>query len=256
MIGLRLSLFILVLLPISLAAQGFDWQYSVRYPTSSPTKFIGAAVGAGYAIHQGRLPYLEQDISMPCCTYESGTGMPASIGVVYEQWTSSNVAIHGSFGYRFMSADMTAPQTESEPMADGRVLITQYTYNAALHYADVVGGVRYRLGSSHFSIGASVRLNLLLGTTASHREDILSPSDFFFTTNPPVRSIDIPVTGIPDAMPIIAVPMIHLGYDFSLSNGLYLSPLFTLGLPVMSVVSDASWRSTDASLIIRIMRAF
>ena len=245
-----------ILLPIIAVGQGFDWQYSVRYPTSSPTRFVGAAIGAGYAIHQGRLPYLEQDIQTPCCTYENGTGIPASVGVAYEQWTSSNIAFHGAAGYRFMSASMTAPQTESDPMADGRVLVTQYTYEAALHYADILAGLRYRLGSSHLSIGASLRLNLLLGTTASHREDVLSPSDFSFTTNPPSRSIDIPVTGIPDAMPLIVVPMVHLGYDISLANGLYLSPLVTLGLPMMSTAREASWRTTDASILIRVMRAF
>ena len=244
-----------VLVSLPAASQGFDWQYSVRYPTSSPTRFVGAAIGAGYALHQGRLPYLEQDIQMPCCTYENGTGTPASLGVAFEQWTSSNLALHGSLGYRFMSAGMTAPQTESDPMADGRVLVTQYTYNAAFHYADIIGGLRYRLGSSHLSIGASLRLNVLLGTTASHREDVLSPSDFQFTTNPPSRSIEIPVAGVPDAMPYIVVPMVHLGYDVSLANGLYLSPLITLGLPLMSTAKEASWRTTDASLLIRIMRA-
>lgn len=141
-------------------------------------------------------------------------------------------------------------------MADGRVLVTQYTYEAALHYADLVGGLRYRLGSSHLSIGASLRLNLLLGTTATHREDVLSPSDFLFTTNPPSRSIEIPVTGIPDAMPLLLVPLVHLGYDVSLANGLYLSPLLTLGLPLMNTAKEASWRTTDASILIRIMRAF
>ncbi|MBU3741148.1 MAG: hypothetical protein FGM24_02565 [Candidatus Kapabacteria bacterium] len=236
-------------------AQGFDWQYSARYPTSSPTRFLGAAVGGGYAIHQGRLPYLEQDVPVACCTYENGTGLPLSIVVGYEQWTSANIAVHGMAGYRLMTAGMSAPPTFDEPLSDGRLLVTQYTYNANLHYADITGGVRYRLGRSHLSVGAALRLSLLLGTTATHRLDVISPSDYTFNTNPPSRSIDIPVVGVPDATPLLVSPLITLGYDISIANGLYLSPLLTIGLPLMNTANGVTWKTGEAAMLLRVMRA-
>lgn len=252
---MSVTIIALVLCTQGASAQGFDWQYSARYPTSSPTRFLGAALGGGYALHQGRLPYLEQDVPVACCTYENGTGIPLTIGVGYEQWTSANVAAHFMAGYRLMTAGMSAPPTFDEPLSDGRLLVTQYTYNANLHYADITGGMRYRVGGSHFSVGAAIRLSVLLGTAATHRLDVLSPTDYTFNTNPPSRSIDIPVVGVPDATPFLVSPIITFGYDISIANGLYLSPLLTLGLPFMNTADGVTWKTGEAALLLRVMRA-
>lgn len=246
----------LMALAHGMLAQGFDWQYSVRVPTSSPTRFLGAAFSAGAALHQGSLPYLETDIAVPCCTYERGTGLPLALGLLFEQWTSSNIAVYGSAGYRVMTATMSAQPSESEPFADGRVLVTQYTYDARMHYADITAGMRYRLGNSHASVGAALRMNVIMGTSATHRHDVLSPSDYSFTTNPPSRSIEIPVVGVPDPTAVLLTPILTFGYDISLANGLYLSPLVHIGLPLMNTAEGVSWKTSDAGLTIRVLRAF
>jgi hypothetical protein len=236
-------------------AQGFDWQYSIRYPTASPTRFGGISAEAGVAMHQGSLPYLEQDIAVPCCTYEQGSGIPLSVGVAYEQWASASIAIYGTAGYRFMSASMSAQPSESEPFADGRVLVTQYTYDARLHYADVVAGLRFRLGRSNASIGTALRMSLLLGTSATHRHEVLSPSDYTFTTNPPSRSVEIPVVGVPSATRVLLTPVVTFGYDVSIANGLYLSPLLSVGLPLMNTAHGVVWKTSDAAIALRLFRA-
>jgi hypothetical protein len=238
-------------------AQGFDWQYSARYPTSSQTQFIGASLSAGYALHQGSLPYIEQDLeqALACCTYERGTGIPLAFGITYEQWLPSDLAVYGVVGYRMMTASMTAPPTEPEPLSDGRLLVTQYEYDATLHYLDLTGGIRYRFDGTHFTIGAGLRLQALAGSSATHVHRVLSPSDYSFTTNPPSREKEIPTTGVSDAAGFVAVPFLSVGYDISIMRGVYLSPLITVGLPLMSTAATATWQTTDVGLMIRLYRA-
>lgn len=238
-----------------LRSQGFDWQYSARYPTTSPTSFIGASLSAGYALHQGSLPYLEQDINIPCCTYDQGSGLPLGFGITYEQWLPSDLAIYGVMGYRMLTASMTAPPTEAEPLSDGRLLVTQYEYDATMHYLDMTGGIRYRFDGTHLTIGAGLRLQALAGSSATHRHRVLSPSDYRFTTNPPSTVVDIPVTGVSDAAGFLAVPFLSVGYDISVMRGVYISPLFTIGLPLMSTAATATWQTTEMGMMLRLYRA-
>lgn len=237
-------------------AQGFDWQYSARNPTESPRRFLGAVVSAGYATHQGSLPYLERDLSIPCCTYENGSGLPLGFGLTFEQWLPNNIAAYGAVGYRLLTASFVAPSTQSEPMFDGRTLVTQYEYGSTLHYLDISGGTRYRLPSTHFSLGVGVRVQVLVGSAATHTHRVISPSDFYFTENPPSQVKEFRFVNVADAAPLVIAPYLTVGYDISLANGMYLSPLATVGIPVMSTASNATWNTTDIGILIRILRAF
>jgi len=239
----------------NLHAQGFDWQYNARFPSTSPIRFIGAEIASGYTMHNGSLPYLAKDLGFTCCTYENGTGIPLALGITGDYWVAGDWALTGSLGYRAHNASFSA-KSDPLPLADGRIFQTEYVYASTLHYAAASVGARYRLLGTHVTIGGGVRGMVLLGTSATHTERILSPDDRYFNGNPPSKEIVHDTRGLPDAQRLMVVPYVQLGYDISISRGVYLSPTLTLGLPLMSVSSDATWRMTDVGIGVRLLRGF
>jgi len=235
------------------AGQGFDWQYSARVPTPSPIRFLGGEVMSGWTVHTGSLPYLQSDLGLECCRYENGVGLPISVGVGGEYWVTGDVALMGTVGYRGQGAVFTT-DGDTLPRAGKPPVITQYELSARLHYATVVAGAKMRLFETHVTVGLGVRLMVSIGSSSTQQEQVVQPSDYTFENGSTV--VTLTTTSLNDLKPFIVIPYLQLGYDISIAQGMYLSPSFSLGLPLMSVTSGTSWHMTDLGVGVRLMKGF
>ncbi|CAN5475069.1 hypothetical protein BH10BAC6_BH10BAC6_15860 [soil metagenome] len=251
----RLStLFLLITIQtVSLLAQGFDWQYSARVPTPSPIRFLGAEVMSGWTNQSGPLPYIQTDLGLECCRYENGSGVPLSIGVGGEYWVSGDVAVTGMLGYRSQGANFTT-SGDTLPRVGKDAVITQYELTARLHYAVVTAGAKMRLFETHLTLGLGARFMISIGSSSTQTESIIQGSGYSFGNGS--QAMALTSTSLNDLKPFVVVPYLQLGYDISVSTGMYLTPTFSIGIPVMSVSSNSTWRMTDLGVGIRLMKGF
>lgn len=240
-------------MPLVMTAQGFDWQYSVRQPVNPPTTFYGAEATYGRSLHGGGFQYLER---VPCCSFEDGQGSNYSLSVMLESWERGDLAVWGGLGYRNV-AGLFASDVQRFPLSDGRTVQTQYEYSTSLSYIVLQGGVRFRPFASNVNIGAGLRLSTLLGASGSIEEVVLSPEDYFFTTNPPSRRHQMgSVNTVASISAFNAAFLLSGGYDIAIARGMYLSPQIVFGIPLTNTASDVQWRTADVSVSIRYLRAF
>ncbi len=252
---IRLAAFLLLLLASSVCAlaQGFDWQYSARVPTPSPIRFVGLEVMTGWTDQTGPLPYIQTGLGFECCRYENGSGIPLAIGVGGEYWISGDVALTGTFGYRGQGASFTTTG-DTLPRVGKEPVITQYELSARLHYAALTAGAKLRLFETHLTVGLGARFMVSLGSSSTQTERIVQPSDYTFNNG--AKEMVLSSSPIDNLKPFVVVPYLQLGYDISVSRGMYLTPTFTLGIPLMSVASSATWHMTELGVGVRLMRAF
>lgn len=243
----------LMALPLVVQAQGFDWQYSVRQPATPPSTFVGFEVGYGASIHSGGLEYVER---VPCCRFSAGDGTPMWIGAIVETWQRGDMALWASVGYSIGTAVFHSSE-QSFPLFDGRILRTRYSYATTLGSMTLQGGVRYRPFASNLNVGAALRLGTLLHSSSELFEEVLSPDDYLFATNPPTRRHRVPSgSGVASASPFRASVALSGGYDISLTRGIYVSPMIVVGVPLTATASDADWRTYDLGFAVRFLTSF
>ncbi|HRK03647.1 MAG TPA: hypothetical protein PLW14_00980 [Chlorobiota bacterium] len=258
-----LHILLVILLSLSCThvvwSQGFDWQYSARFPVDVPTRFYGIELGGSYGMFQGSLDYVELATGFPCCTYDAGRGTHIRGAVTVDSWLTPVVSLQLGIGLDVRSTALTS-NLQTVPRRNGNditVVTTQYELDGTVTYGQLSGALRYRLFDSHLNVGLGTRILLRLAApTVEQRERILGPDDQFFTGNPPSKVANLPSAVITDASDFVLEPFALLAYDISLHRGTYLSPTFTVGMSVNSLSSTQSWRTLDLGLGIRLVRAF
>lgn len=242
----------LVIGPCMVAAQGFDWEYSVRKPTAPPRAFVGLDVATGLTSHSGTLSYSEM---VPCCEFAGSRGTPLWLGIGAEYWLDDEMAVWGTLGYRSITGDFSSDQS-TFPLADGRSLITHYEYDVSIAYIGLQGGLRQKLFQSHASVSLGLRAQALASSTATLEEVVDAPSDYFFTTNPPSKVKRLQnARSVADIQPLSLALVLGAGYDISLYRGGFISPTVLVAVPLTTTSSSSNWRSLDLTLGVRFMQA-
>jgi hypothetical protein len=240
---------------VTLAAQGLDWQYSLRTPVQSPTRFLGLQLAAGPAIHSGDLPYLQSDLGIECCRYSSGDGISYSGELMGEWWVTGSIAVSATVGYLQRGSNWVT-DGDTLPRRDGSVVITEYDFDNTVRYASVGGAARMRLGRSNLSLGVGLRLGMLLGTSSTHLERVVSPDSYTFPTNPPSREVTLSSSPIENANSVVIIPSVRMSWDVSIGRGSYVTPFIGIQLPLTNIASDASWHVTELSVGLALLRSF
>ncbi len=251
-IAVILGLLLLAACP-DVHAQGFDWQASPRWPHTIPTRYVGLEVGSGYTLHSGSLQYIEEDLGLTCCDYSSGTGLPLSISLVGEQWVSPTMSVHASIGYQRYGVSYVTP-SQPVPLPNGSMLQTEYVLDGAISYVTLGGGVSTRLFARHLTIGGGLRVMFYAGGSLDQSERVVAPDDYQFTGNPRSRERSLGNTFLSSASGVQVEPYLQAGYNIPLSYGFYLTPLVSLGIPLLNVTADDSWRMLDLGVRLRLMR--
>ncbi|MBI3258347.1 MAG: hypothetical protein HYZ54_02535 [Ignavibacteriae bacterium] len=224
------------------SAQGFDWQYSSRLPSSSPVLFIG---GGGSAILYG---YHSADIyslgeEYRCGDYKTGSETGFSGVISGEHWQTGVLSIWGEAGYRYSSVNFSSI-TDPEPFKRGGKeysLTREFKMKSIFHSIEIIGGIKWRIAPTHIGILAGIRGDISLKSTVEQTESVVTPVEFI---SEPFSYAQVPLTSI---RTFYIAPIIGLGYDMELGRGIYATPKIIVGLPIMSRSSKISWKSWDVS---------
>jgi hypothetical protein len=241
-------LFLLIFAKEALA-QGFDWQYSSRLPSASPTFFIGLTGEYNHLIHSGSLDFTEAQNH--CATYTKGIGEGYSAGIRGEYWLTGLLAVYGEVLYVNSPGNFTV---QAEPLPRiGQELLTEYNFNTVMNYFIIEPGIKYRLFDSHFHAGLGVQIGFLMNDNSEHKERIIGPTNApKFPTNPPSYERIIYDGKISSLNTLFIEPRIQFGYDITYGTGKYATPKISLGIPVFDLTKSSTWKRWALSVGITI----
>jgi hypothetical protein len=247
-----IMLIVIVLLLIcsgEIAAQGFDWQYSSRLPSTSPTLFLGGSARVNYGFHTADTYFLGDEYR--CGDYKSGKETGFSVGLAAEYWQTGVISIWCEAEYRNLSVIFSSTD-EPQPFKLGGVVYSlsrEFQMKSVFHAIETQGGIKWRFAPTHIHVFLGLRGTLSLKSTAEQTETILTPIEFTQT----IRYGQTPLTGI---RTLFITPLIGIGYDAELGRGIYATPTIRVGLPLMSYSSVTSWVNWDYSAGIKVLTHF
>ncbi len=223
-------------------AQGFDWQYSSRLPSSSPVLFIGGGATFNYGLNTADIYSLGADYR--CGDYKSGTETGFSAKIASEYWQTGVLSLWGEAGYRNSTVKFSST-TEPEPFKNrGEIdsLTREFLMKTIFHSIVVEAGVKWRIAPTHLNFIFGIRAELLLKNTVEQTESIVTPVEFVSPV--PYSYGNVSLTSFRS---VYITPIVGIGYDMELGRGLYATPKITVGVPLMSRSSVISWKSWDFS---------
>lgn len=244
-----LPFIVLIFCAINVGAQGFDWQYSSRLPSGSPTLFWGGGAKVNYGFHSADIYTLGEEYR--CGDYKLGKETGFSLALAGEYWETGALSVWGEAGYRFSSVTFSSIP-ESQPFKLGGVvyaLSREFQMKAQFHAIELQAGIKWRFAPTHFHILAGVRGTLALKNTVEQTETILTPIEF-------TQAIQYGQTSLAGIRTFYLTPLLGIGYDAELGRGMYATPKVTIGLPLMSHSPVTSWESWDYSLGIVVLTHF
>ena len=217
----------LLLIPAALSAQGFNWQYSARFPTESPTLFVGVhGAYSPYGQNTTRLQHQEILSSRDtcfCAEFKNARGQEWRIGIMAEQWLEAgNIALFGALQFQYQSETFIAPGDSLKGRIINRpTLVTEYVFEHIARQVSLEVGAKYKFYPLplFFALGVSFGYSdtAQRNSRVFERVSALSAGSY----NYPERSIaDTKFTIFPWAASATA----RLGADVPLAKGLYASP--------------------------------
>ncbi len=239
---IKFILTILILSSVQLLSQGFDWQYSIRFPSNSPKFFVGASSSKIFSTGTSDISFSE--LYIPCCSFSSPVSDGFSFGLNAEYWLNSGVeAISLSMNFRKNNFNLKA--TPDPVFYKNDTLYTEIINDNIINYFDVSGLYKYRINNSHFSLSAGIMLNILLSNYYKVRENVISLDDTF---NNGETSREIINGSTNDLSKIIISPIIRVNYDLSIVNSIYSTFYADFGVNLNSMIKDDSWRNYQFSI--------
>lgn len=218
-------------------SQGFDWIYSNRLPFEVPNFFIGGKIEVGLINHSGDLSLREMynATDFECCRYKNGSGTSMNVGVSIEYWYETFSAVNLSLSYNNISSNFNR-SSEPIPLSNGDNLITEYDYATNLSFVNIELGWRYKIMETHIFVNPSLNTNVFLSKSDGQQvERIISPDYETFSDGSIIRNIE---SGkIPEINTFNINFNLKAGYDFSIMNGMYVSPYIGYILPISNYVS-------------------
>jgi len=242
---------IMIIFNIMMASgQGYEWEWSPRSPRTMPTRFVGVEASMTYAQHSGSLTYYEDII--PCCEFSSGTSLPLAFSIYGEQWVAPKTAVRLSLGAVFQTATFTV-RPDLVPSTTHGEIQYEYQFDATFSQIALAVGARQRL-ISFLSLGLDVKGLFAVNNTSTLTDRVISPDDYFFSTNPPSKEKELVGVTVTDLAAFVLEPVLSLQYDFALSTGLVLSPSVHVSMPLTSLSTDQSWRYLGLGAGLRLSR--
>lgn len=245
-----------ILIPVLCSAQGYEWEWSPRLPAQMPKRYVGIELTGGYAWHSSGIVYSE--VSLPCCEFTTGGGIPVGLTIQGEQWVEPWLAITAGLGVMYQKAWLTAAG-DTLPRIDAnntvRQVITEWQMDASLTYGVVAVGGRARIGMSHALVGFQIRGLFSLSGAGTLTERILAPDDFYFSyqgTKTKERSVES--SNLTQRSAFYLEPALSVQYDLPLKQGYVLTPLVQVTMPITSLSATGDWRYVGLSLGMRLSR--
>lgn len=230
--------FVLTIAFQCLMAQGFDWQYSTRLPSSSPTLFLGIKAESQLFANSGNFR-LTEPVTF-CCNFGGGWGSGWELGLSGEWWQSADLAYNASIYFAGLSGEFS--QRDSKPLSENEILTTEFVFNSMISYLNFEFGMKNRIFDSHFNWGGALQVGLALKSDGKYFERVVSPDYFYFPTNPKSQERVMAEGRIPDLNTIIIYPKLFFGYDFTYGLGKFATIYLSTSIPLMTITTEDEWR--------------
>lgn len=219
-------------------AQGFNWQYSARFPTGYPSFFVGLSGTAGGQQFSGDIHYTQGVVL--CGAFSDGTGKGMSIGVQADNWITPWWTLTAALRYESFNGVFSAEGDTLQRAPNTPPTIVAYEIEGDFSHAVLDIGARYRvLPQAKAFVGAGVQLGVLLSHSTLQRQRIVSPAEHRFADGSQEQSLHDNIVGFRS---FFAAARVSAGIDVPLAKSLYASPALFASVPVLSMVSDASWQ--------------
>lgn len=228
-------LILLFILTYSSKSQGFNWEFSPSMPTRYPDLYLGLDFAIQNNFNTGKYTFTENYV--PCCEFSEGFGGGFNIGLAAEKWFQGSWAAGAKAGVSIYSNTFTTQNTY--PRVDYNVTY-QLDFNSSYTYVSVELFYKKRIAAYHLNITGSLKTDILMNQSDDFAESIISPKDETYVDGSTKRTI---VSGaIAPLYKVVLIPKVGLGYDVSLSRGKFFNFTVYGELPLMSIVSQDSWR--------------
>ena len=227
----------------TISAQGFNWQYSSRFPEEYPDLFAGLRFGYNLFLHNGDFNFIENLV--PCCKFTSGTGSGVNIMFDSEYWIRGDRAITIGLGYYTVNGNFEIEKSEIVREGDFR---TKFIFNSHISYLTLSASIKQQIPSSMLYLSGGMDFIFMLNSSGEHSEVAL-------TGDVPFQSRVIAKGKIDDLSPFIISPFIKVGYDAPLSLNIYASPYVSAGYTINSILENDSWRRFNFNFGVSIFRS-
>lgn len=225
-------------------AQGFNWQYSSRLPTGSPTLFVGLQGSfSPYALNTLHLPYREIQANRDtceCATFSRALGQEWRVGVMAEQWLEDGaLALYGALTLQNQRETFSAngralpvnPQLFTKPD-----LQTEYLFTNNLFQTSVEFGVKYKFYPLPVFVATGVSAAYIVQTQNRLVEQLSSTSQAAYNFPEQVHSPSFFFIN-----PLSFAAIMRIGADVSLAKGLYASPAVFASWQVRDIQTSTAW---------------
>lgn len=142
-------------IPHIASAQGFNWQYSPRFPTEYPTLFVGLHGGySPYTLNSTNLPFREPRVGggfCDCAKFTTALGREWRVGVMAEKWLEpGNIALFASVQLQSQADTLRALSDPSKGVVNPDLypnrtaLQTQYFFENTIRQLSLEVGAKYK----------------------------------------------------------------------------------------------------------------
>ncbi len=226
-----------------LAAQGFDWEYSIRRPEYAPTWYMAPSVQVATMGHSTDIAYLDQvrsfDPAFICAQYNNGTGRCLSFGLKAEWWKYAHTSFILSVMYGTLNADFSADSPEAT-LADGNILKTRYLLSTSIHSARVQVQAKSLVFARHGWLAGGILGDIRLGLKSEVTESVVSPVTYQFPgTNSQSKLLSN--KDIAGVRSFILNPTLSIGYDLDMGTNLYSAFELGVQVPLMNYTISTNW---------------
>jgi hypothetical protein len=225
------------------SAQGFNWQYSSRFPAEYPDIFAGVKFGYNIFLHDGSFNFIENLV--PCCKFSSGTGSGVNIMFDSEYWIRGDRALSIGLGYYTVSGNFELEKSEVVREGDFR---TKFLFNSQISYLNLSTSFKQQIPSMMVYLSGGLDFIFMLSSNAEYSEERL-------TDDVPFESRVIERGQIDELSPLVLSPFIKVGLDAPLSLNIYASPFISAGYTINSILENDSWRRFNFNFGISIFRS-
>jgi hypothetical protein len=224
------------------SAQGFNWQYSSRFPEEYPDLFAGVRFGYNLFLHNGNFNFIENLV--PCCRFSSGNGTGINIMFDSEYWITGDIALSIGLGYYAVNGNFELEN--QEVVRDGNFR-TKFIFNSQISYLTLSSALKQQIPSSFLYLSGGIDFIIVLSSHGEHSETAL-------TSDVPFNSRVIEQGKIDELSPLVLSPFIKVGYDAPLSLNIYVSPYISAGYTLNSILENVAWRRLNINIGISIFR--
>ena len=235
-----LTIIFIIITTINLQSQGFDWQWSARFPVINPQNYYGFNVNYGINYSIGNITFRENNVSCP--DFINANGNNIGFGINYIYWERNNsYAVYGALRYNNFS--ISTNSIDNVPITDDIIAQYKITLDCNFHQIDLQCGINYRVINysvlEHFFLGAGIEIGTIVNNDFVAMEEILGPPEVPpFSTNPKSYKREITSGQFNKINKFNIKPQVKIGYNLELGRGSYIEPNICFSIPLRSMFSD------------------